>query len=283
MADKLILDALFPPPPTQLIADLEAVGADGAAVYVWRPGGVGTWTSVHVAALRAAGKLAFPIIVPEPGGGDINGMLGAARAFGFEGGPITIDLEPPNLPPAAWEENFDSASASLGFEGFDYGTSADLGLYQPDNASWLADWLRTGQLQPLPAIPPGRTGLQFVNDITINGHQYDASMVASSVFGGSSTVHTNDEIYALVASLWLFVLRGYDDPPVGSPAGTPPAHDSLLLAISNAVNQLNARPPVALPADFAAQVATALAAEPTFLTAIAKAVAHELGTALGNA
>ncbi len=174
---KLILDTLYPPSPDQLIADLNAVGADGAAVYVWRPGGVGTWTPAHVRAMRAAGKICWPIVVPATDGGDINGQLGAAQAFGFTSGPISANLELPNLPDPAWEERFDAAAAAASFTDLDYGTRYNLGLYQPDDRDWIAEWIRTGVLEPLPTLPAGRAAWQFVNDIAINGHQYDASVV----------------------------------------------------------------------------------------------------------
>jgi hypothetical protein len=182
---KLMLDALFPPAPDQLVADLGAVGADGAMVYVSRPGGVGSWTPAHVQALRAAGKLAAPIIVPPPAGGDIPTLLEAAATFGFTSGPITLDLEPPNLPPASWEEQFDVMARGRGFSDFDYGTPSNLGLYAPDDAQWRAIWLRTGVLQPLPPAPVNG-GWQFVNDIVVNSRTYDASVVADSVFSGQT-------------------------------------------------------------------------------------------------
>src|SRR5262249_25384221 len=173
MATQLFADALFPPPnPDQLNADLDAVGAHGAFVYVWRPGGVGNWTPNHVARLRERGKLAIPIIVPYPVGGDANAQLDSANAFGFAFGPVTLDLEPPNLPPSGWEEGFDAIARGRGFWDFDYGTPSNLGLYQPDDENWKATWIRTGILEPLPVLPSGWFGWQFVNDVVVNGTQY---------------------------------------------------------------------------------------------------------------
>ena len=191
---KLILDALYPPTdPQQLIRDLNAVGADGAMVYVFRPGGVGTWTPNHVDALRAAGKLVAPIIVPSPWGDAINTLFFTVKSWSFVGGPITLDLEFPNLPPRDWEEAFDGEARAQGYLDFDYGTPSNLGLYVPDDHNWIATWIRTGVLLPLP-VPPVGGGWQFVNDIMINGSQYDASVIDDVVFGGGSALTIVDTV-----------------------------------------------------------------------------------------
>lgn len=186
MVVDLALDSLYPPAnPNDLIRDIIMIGAQGAMAYVWRPGGVGSWTPGHVAALRQAGLRVAPIIVPPSSGGDATAMLDAANAFGFGGGPITLDLEPPNLPTSAWEEDFDRQAQQRGFRDFDYGAPSNLGLYQPDNENWKADWLRTGQLDPRPT-PPAGGGWQFVNGIVVNGTAYDASVIDDAVFTGTA-------------------------------------------------------------------------------------------------
>jgi len=198
----LMLDALFPPSPTQLVADCREVGASGCFAYVARPGGIGTWTPDHVAALLADGSRSVPIIVPLPAGQPIGPLLGAVHGFGFTSGPVTLDLETPNLPPASWEEQFDAAILAAGYTDFDYGRPADLGLYQPDDANWKASWLRTGVLNPLPPLPSGWHGWQFVNDIVVNGTQYDASVIDEGVFS-----MTDDQIREAIYQ-WYWTILG---------------------------------------------------------------------------
>jgi hypothetical protein len=221
-----MLDALFPPAnPDQLIADMNAVGAQACLVYCWRPGGIGSWTPAHVSKLLSAGKLVAASVVPFPGGGPVVEQLNAVRAMGIAPpSPVSADLEPPGLPPSSWEEAFDAEVRARGYKDFDYGTSGNLGLYQPDpEGQWLASWLRTGVLNPIPSLPGGRySAWQFVNDVPINGTQYDVSVVSQGVFtgvgslGGSNSymyhptipgriddfvVGTNDAIYHLFGVL----------------------------------------------------------------------------------
>jgi hypothetical protein len=241
MSQILMLDALFPPGPGQLIADLDSVGAVGVFVYVSRPGGVGNWTPIHVQVLRNAGKRVIPIIVPAPGGEDPHALLQQANNFGFISGPITLDLEPPNLPPAAWEEQFDAAARAAGFTDFDYGTPSNLGLYQPDDAEWKATWIRTGQLQPLPPLPgPPYKGWQFVNNIVINGSQYDASVIDDSIFGGTQPMPISQHLsFALAVSgkiltgavwyNWGDALQGNLVPVGPAPVGQTAAYTEAVL------------------------------------------------------
>lgn len=188
MATILLLDALYPPDPDQLVRDLDSVGADGVAIYCWRPDGkggvdVGNWTPAYAPRLRRARKRLLGIVVPPPTGGDIGAMLDAVAAMGLlPGDPVSNDLEDPNLPPAGWEEAFDAEQARRGYPDLDYGTRSNLGRYVPDRENWLADWLLTGRLDPRPVLQPGQAARQFANSIPINGSEYDASIVDASVF-----------------------------------------------------------------------------------------------------
>ena len=210
----LLLDALFPPGPLALVIDCQAVGARGAFAYVSRPGGGGNWTPAHVDALRAAGLVSIPIIVPSPAGADPGVLLSRVRAFGFQGGPITLDLEPPNLPPAGWEEQFDQAARAAGFVDFDYGTPSNLGLYQPDDQEWKATWIRTGVLDPVPQLPPSWDGWQFVNDVVIRGTFYDASVISDRILAEAKPPMTPEE-HALLQVVYNLLVFGHSSTPAG--------------------------------------------------------------------
>ena len=237
----LLLDALFPAPPLSLVMDCQAVGARGAFAYVSRPGGVGSWTPAHVAALRAAGLVSIPIIVPPPAGADPGALLSLVRAFGFERGPITLDLEPPNLPPASWEEQFDAATAAAGFVDFDYGTDSNLALYQPDDAHWRAAWIESGTLAVIPDLPPGLDGWQFVNDVVIRGTFYDVSVISDRILAEAKPPMTPEEHALLVAAVNLLTfghaqLNGQDVWLWGISDGTPGG--SQIVSISQRVDKL---------------------------------------------
>lgn len=194
----ILLDTLFPPPPAQLVADCRAVGAAGCWVYFLRraadgtPLDNGTWTLAHVQALRAAGLLAPGIVVPGnvPPAADV--VMAAARAAGVDP-VIGDDLETASEPPAAWEDALDQAAAAAGYQELNYGPASVLGLYDPGEPGWLASWLRTGQLDPIPALPAGWRAWQFVNDLAINGSWYDASVVDPALFGGEMLDQTTVE------------------------------------------------------------------------------------------
>lgn len=239
--DVLILDALYPPSPDQLVSDCIALGAGGCFAYVWRPDGqggidIGNWTPAHVDALRRAGLWSGPIIVPPASGIDYAILLAAVRSFGFIDSAVTLDLEDPNLPPAEWEEGFDAFMAAAGYRDLDYGNSTDLGRYQPDDPEWLARWIRTGMLRPLPTRPPGVRAWQFVNDVIApSGTWYDASVAdPSALLGGGADV-TPEEHDALM------FIRDQLDPSTTGFAGTVLAGNSAWQqAMSTELGQIRA-------------------------------------------
>jgi len=140
----LILDGLYPGSPAQLVAACEDVGAAGALIYAYRPGGTGDNSPAHVTALRDAGKVAIPVIVPE---GDDSGkplnILAALRGFGFTSGPVIFDTEPPNLPSNQWLQGAEAFLASHGFTRGQYGTRSTLGSYSPEDDEWIDYLART--------------------------------------------------------------------------------------------------------------------------------------------
>lgn len=292
----LFLDALFPPAPSQLVADCKAVGAAGCFAYVFRPGGIGNWTPAHVLALAESGLFSCPIIVPPVNGGDISTLIQAVKNFGFSGGPITLDLETPNLPPSGWEEQFDAAVAANGFIDFDYGNTTDLGKYQPDNDKWVAEWLRTGTLNPIPVLPSGWQGWQFVNDITINGSQYDASVIDTELFAGlTPSGNIGGIMDEATFKQWV---RDVLNEAIGtgevSWAGTVVATlaaiqsvfnqntdaETKLQAIQQAISDLSAK--IQVPAVDVSALATNLAGNPALLNAIAAQVVKTLAADLAK-
>jgi hypothetical protein len=178
----LMLDAAFPPDPAGLIADITTVSADGAFLYVWGPFVNGS--PAHVRALQAAGLHVAPIVVPGNIPSTLGAMIGAVEAWGFQAGPVFFDFERGSDPGKPW---FDAAQAFFSIHGYraePYGTLSVLGQYDPDDKDWVANWLRTGILDPIPQLPPDWEAWQFVNDIVINGHQYDASVVSAAIMAG---------------------------------------------------------------------------------------------------
>src|SRR5215467_4772333 len=99
MSTILLLDAAFPPSPDQWVRDMDMVGAQGGAIYVW--GSFINYSKAHVDAARAAGKQVLPIIVP----GDSPPpppLYAAAEPYGITSGPIVYDIESGSMPASSW-------------------------------------------------------------------------------------------------------------------------------------------------------------------------------------
>lgn len=175
---RLLLDAAYPPSPQQWIADMDAVGAAGGFVYVWGP--ITRYSQQHVVAARNARKIVVPIVVPGNTWPSTISIVQSLQSYGFTSGPVMVDLEAGSLPPNIGLVSFASAMMPLHYQVDRYGNISTLGAYAPEGQDWIADWIRTGVLDPLPTLPAGWQSWQFVNDININGSQYDASMVADT-------------------------------------------------------------------------------------------------------
>ena len=182
----LMLDAAFPPPPEQLLADMDQVGAQACAVYVWGGASRG-WTPQHVAALRTRGKYVLPIVVPgDNPPADTGPILAAVRAFGFLRGPVMTDYETTSEPSASWAWLWETAQHAAGYVAGDYGTRSELGRYPAADDDWIASWLRTGRMDPVPELPAGVLAWQFVDDVVLPHGAYDVSIVDPALFGAPS-------------------------------------------------------------------------------------------------
>lgn len=210
----ILLDTLYPPAPDQLVADCRALGAAGCWVYVLRRDaggadvGVGGWTGAHVDGLHAAALVAPGIVVPgsvPPAG---QACLDALRALHCD--PLlATDLELYSLPPTWWEDQLEQLEAAAGVRGIDYGTLATLGAYDPGQPGWVAEWIRTGVLDPVPVLPAGRQAWQFVNDVTAPSRSsYDASVVDAALLPGGDPVVTQELKLALVRLAYAAFLFG---------------------------------------------------------------------------
>jgi len=196
-----MLDAAFPPSPSQWIADMNAVNAKVGAIYIW--GGFTNYSLAHVQAAIAAGKYVLPIVVPGNVGPYPHSVLTALFNYGITAGPVAIDIETGSLPSRAWDSNFDTFMRSNKFIPIEYGTQSRFGPwggpYTDNDELWIASWLRTGTLNPIPALPTGDVALQFVDDIVINGHTYDASVINESIFAGQGVdMATPDDIFGIL-------------------------------------------------------------------------------------
>lgn len=212
------LDALYPGTPEQLVANAKAAGAGGVLGYVWRPGGVGGWTSQHWSSLRSAGLRAVPIGVPAGDGSTpVSALVAAARAQGFTSGPLVVDMEAPyNLPSMGWWASAISGLHSAGFLAIKYGNAGDVGAYADADGWWLARYLQH-TVEPLPAIPAGVLGIQFADEVNLGGVTYDASVFPDSFGGEGGDVTTHADWVAIFRGLYGSYLRR-------GPEGNPGAH-----------------------------------------------------------
>lgn len=180
-----MLDALDPPAdPAQLVRDVKAAQCAGAFAYVWRPGGVGTWTLAHVEALRAAALAAVPVVVAPGAGGNVyTELLNAARSWGFAAGALVCDMESPyNLPPASWWLQLVDTARAAGYRPIKYGNAGDVGSYANGDGWWLARYVQHSWYPRPGALPPGAVAWQYANLVSVNGTTYDASICDASIF-----------------------------------------------------------------------------------------------------
>lgn len=175
MATRLMLDAAYPPPPDQWVADMNTAGADGGFVYVVGP--ILNYTADHVVVARASGKAVVPIVVPGNDTIPYDSIRAALEAYGFLAGMVVTDLERFSLPPVQWYAGFVQTLHWWNYLAVEYGTPTDTAPYDPGDDQWIATWIRTGVLDPIPSLPPGLDAFQFVNDVNVNGHLYDVSVV----------------------------------------------------------------------------------------------------------
>jgi len=195
----LMLDALSPPAPRQLLADVQQEGAVACALYVWRRRpegekmGNGTWTHAHVPALRDAGLHVLPIVVPgnRPPDSDFQDAADAATAFGCPVGPIVLNLErPDSAPPRRWVQGCIDHLRSLGWKVIRYGDVPVLADYPTADGDWVSHGfipVTRDRMRPVPELPSGVVGDQYSIEVGVNGSRYDASVVSPALFTGAGS------------------------------------------------------------------------------------------------
>lgn len=284
----ILLDTLWPPAPDQLVRDCRAVGAAGCWVYAMRRArdgsnlGVGGWTAAHVDRMHAGDLVAPAIVVPGDVPPSPAAALAAARALHCDQ-VIAGDFEDFSEPPTSWEDQFQAAAEAAGWRELSYGPASELGLYDPGEPGWLARWVRTGQLDPIPSLPAGQLAWQFVNDVVINGTAYDVSVVDPALFEvedmNAEQAQQLQRVYDVLETIPTqraggnagdLVTNVYLQLRSADGASVPAGADSVLGRLLAAVEGLQA------PQVDAGAVAAALAADRAFLAALGASVADVL-------
>jgi hypothetical protein len=182
-----LLDAAFPPPPDQLVADCGSVRADGCWAYAWGP--FTNYTPAHAQALHAAGLVCPAIWVPGNRPGSFGRMLQAAVALGCD--PVgAFDIEAGSLPPAGWVADAITFVRAAGWSPRRYGDQVLLvSSYPAADGDWISHFegnsprVQAGCTDPV--IVPGFAWQGCVNT-QINGHEYDVSSVDPAWWGTST-------------------------------------------------------------------------------------------------
>ena len=183
----LILDALNPPSPAELVADLEQVGAVGFAFYALRrsaDGGLldnGTVTKAHIDAVQESGRFAFPICVPgnNPQPDDAKRAIDNALAMDVDTWLMIFDLESFSLPPGRWLADAIATCHRNAWVAGKYGDTNVVVQYVLSDGDWFSHGRITvhrNQLQPMPALPADAVGDQYTVGVIWNGHEYDGSV-----------------------------------------------------------------------------------------------------------
>jgi hypothetical protein len=190
----VLLDALWPPAPADLVRDVLEVGAAGCWLYVARWDAQGRWmgtggcTPGHAIALRAHGLACPGIVVPgNAPPSDLSGVQSALGWFGTD--PRTaFDLEAYSFPSAAWLMTAAAAVRQLGHLALRYGDGPTLALRYPELDG---DWWSHGAIpvragwapaDGVPELPAGLVADQFAVEASINGHSYDVSVADAATF-----------------------------------------------------------------------------------------------------
>lgn len=213
MSNHLFLDAAYPPSASDLLIDMAHVGADGCFLYIWGP--IVNWTPMHKTILEASGFKAVPIIVPGDQPIHPDFMVKAVQAWGWLEGPVIFDFEQFSDPGTPWFANAVNIFAASGFRAEPYGTLSYLERYDPEDKDWVANWLRTGTLDPIPELPSGWEAWQFVNDVVVNGHTYDVSVVSDELLGVDMTpdqAKTLSDVNERTAALFNLLAYGNTGP-----------------------------------------------------------------------
>lgn len=187
MADELMLDALNPPSPSELVGDLARTGATAYAFYVLRrnaSGGMmdnGSVTPEHIRAVLNTGRRVLPIVVPgsAPASSDPALAIQRATAMGVPVGPIVVDLEQFSLPPAAFVVHMIAVCASQGWKLIRYGDVSVLTSYVSAAGDWVSHGfipVRAGAIFPMPALPKGCVADQYAVACNLGDATYDASV-----------------------------------------------------------------------------------------------------------
>lgn len=199
MADWLMLDALNPPSPAELVADMQSVGARVFGMYVLRrdaEGNVmdnGSATIDHVKAVRGSGRFVLPILVPgsQPTAQDMVLAIQAAQARGIPRIAMATDIEQFSFPSYTWLAQAIAYAHSVGWRVFRYGDIVPLSQYPTADGDWISHGLiavREGNVLPMPALPGGCIADQYAVRCLVNGHEYDASVIDSAALGNGHSV-----------------------------------------------------------------------------------------------
>lgn len=189
------VDAAFPPNPSQWVADMNAVGAEGGFYYAW--GGFTHYTPAHLQAARLAGKHTAAIIVPGNDPGSVASMLDAVSALGGSGDPVVFDIETQSFPPPQWLATAISAARQAGHAVYRYGNWAvnELAKYPEADGDWVSHgpglFVHDGRVvsyQPVPPVPVPAVAWQYIVDVRINGSEYDLSTAVPTFFGTKTVV-----------------------------------------------------------------------------------------------
>jgi hypothetical protein len=186
--EGLMLDALNPPAPDQLVRDMEELGAAGIGMYVFRRNangidmGVGTWTAAHVDAVQRSGRFVLPIHVPgnNPQPGDPGTVLMRIRAFGVALPVVAIDIETNSFPSHAWVSGAIKEYHAASYRVWRYGDRTPLQDYPAADDDWISHGyllVYSNRVSPRPALPGGLAADQYSVGVLHNGHEYDASVV----------------------------------------------------------------------------------------------------------
>src|SRR5690348_3141261 len=182
-----MLDALNPPSPDELIADMQSVGARAIAMYLLRRDSAGrmmntgTWTVNHIAAVQASGRAVLPILVPGsvPGPNDMALAIQIANSGGIARSAVVVDIEQFSFPAPQWLAEAIKLAHDAGWRVIRYGDVGPLGSYPAADGDWISHGKITvvaNRIAPMPRLPSGIVADQYSVGCVINGHDYDASV-----------------------------------------------------------------------------------------------------------
>ncbi|MBU6427448.1 MAG: hypothetical protein KGR26_00410 [Cyanobacteria bacterium REEB65] len=172
-----MLDAAYPASTAAAwVADLNAAGAEVAAVYLpaYGGGGTGHYTAQYVQAALDAGKTVMAVTVPGSAPPALSVITDAAASIGIKPGPLAFDVAigDNNFSSWSWLAQAEAQAETEGWQPWSY-LQPSIRSYAPAGLFWSTDPVSTVPNY----LPSGWDAWQYSGFVGPSGANYDISLI----------------------------------------------------------------------------------------------------------